>query len=210
MAISSELPFDLGETLKGKDSDGNLINSHWLGKEFVYQPRNKDAVGVKGNLTGRQLRIVALRNTLGAALLGKRAVLMSTAGGYTSVEDVTGYGATHGAARVVAVDPYLDSNGCADDDIFWGIVDGVTTMLTSTVGADFKGDIAVGSPLVCGTGTTTGSTSEGRVSNVTLPGTTGATTALQQALNVIGTALSARTTGETNSDILVHVKSLRY
>lgn len=210
MSNSTELPFDLGDTLTGKDSNGTLINNHWLGKVFTYHPRDKNATSVQGALTGRQLKIVALRNTLGAALQGKRLVLMSTAGGYTSVEDVVGYSATHGAANVVAVDPYLSSSGCADDDIFWGILEGVTTLKTPTVGADFKGDIAVGSPLVASTGTTTGSTSEGRVCNVTLPGTTGATTALQQALNAVGTALSAKTTGNTDADILVSMHNLRY
>jgi hypothetical protein len=78
-------------------------------------------------------------------------------------------------------------------------------MKTPTAGADFNGDIAAGAPLVAATGTTSGNSTGGRVSNVTLPGQTGETAAFSAAANLVGYALSARTTGVTDADILVNL-----
>lgn len=209
MHYSSELPFELGETLKGKDDDGNLINNHVLGKVFIAPVNNNASTTMQSRLTGRQLKVVAVRNTLGQAALPKLLVQFPTAG-YDAVEVVDGYAALSAQYRCGAVDPYLPSSGCADDDIMWVIVEGVTTCKTPFAGASFGGDIAAGAPLVAATGSTTGSSSMGRVGPEAIANATDAAGAFNNAVGVIGTALSARTTGETDSDILVHMKVLMY
>lgn len=208
MYFSGPLPFDLGETLKGKDDDGNLIGKNWLGRVYVITSRDVGNTAIARKLANRQLLAVPLRNESGATMLGKRGALLTRTAGYSQLESVNGYAATLAEKGVVIIDEYLATNGVADDDIFWGIFAGPVTVLTPEAGAAFNGDIAVGAQLVAATASATNTTVAGRVSNVTLPGTTGATVAHAMAANQVGVAMSARTTGETNSDLLINA-SLR-
>lgn len=206
MKQPAAVPFALGETYSGTDADSNLINNHLLGQVHLHQWINPTADAIRSandRLSGKQVRAVILRNQVGAAVLPKRMVLLDATAGYDAIEAIDGYGDTLAMDRVVFVDPWLPSAGVADDDLFWGIIGGPTIVLTPAAGAAFNGDIAVGAPLVCATAATTGTSTAGRVSNVTLPGQTGATQAFSMANNCVGYALSARTTGETESDLLV-------
>lgn len=200
-------PFELGETFAGKDDAGTLINLSWLGQIFEF-PANQQGVsqirGSKKRSSGRQIRAVALRNESGIALLPKRLARLVRTAGYSNVEAVDGYSAVLAEKGIVFIDEFLPAAGVADDDIFWGIISGPTTVLTSFVNTDFNGDIAVGAELVAATGATTQDTDAGKVSNVTLPGDTAGTQAFQMAHRVVGVALSARTTDNTNADLLIN------
>jgi hypothetical protein len=145
-----------------------------------------------------------LRNTSGGVLLKKTLAQLSRTAGYKMVQECDGYSTTLANFGVVLVDDSLPSGGVASNDIFWGIVGGVATCLTSMDGTSQNGDIAVNAPLVAATGTTTGATTSGRVSNMTAV-TANVSGAMTMNLGYIGRALSARTTGETNSDILVEM-----
>lgn len=202
-------PFGLGETLSGTDSDGNLINKEVVGTIYEFPSRDVASTGIRGNktrLTDRPIVAVALRNESGLTLYGKRVAKLTETAGYSLLESVDGYAAELADGNVVIIDEYLATDGVADDDIFWGIISGPVTVLTSTVGADFNGDIAVGAPLVAGTASTSGNSTSGRVSNVTLAAQTAATVAFSMAHNLVGVALSARTTGETAEDLLINAK----
>jgi hypothetical protein len=201
--------FGLGTTLSGTDDDGNLINDEALGTIYEFPSRDLSSSGIRGNktrLTDRPIVAVALRNESGLTLYGKRVAKLTETAGYSLLESVDGYAAELADGNVVIIDEFLETDGVADDDIFWGIISGPVTVLTSTVGADFNGDIAVGSPLVAGTGSTTGNSTSGRVSNVTLAGQTAATAAFSMAHNLVGVALSAKTTGNTAADLLINAK----
>jgi hypothetical protein len=197
-------PFALGETYRGKDEDSNLINPHWLGQAF--QHKVPPASGSKKTPTGRSIGAIALRNTAGFALLPKRLGSLFDDPGYELVEEVNGYTITLAEQNCVVIDPYLPSAGVADDDIFWGVIEGPVPILTSNAGADNVADIVTGQAIVAGTvNTTNGNSTAGRISAVTLVGQTGTTAAFSMAMACIGRALSARTTAETGVDLLVNV-----
>jgi hypothetical protein len=210
-------PFELGKTLKGTDADGNLINSEVLGREFTFNniQTTSPTNGVRSFHTGEPLRVIALRNRSGVTLYGKRhATLDLTTAGTAGVTDVKGLCDALAEASVL-IDPELATVGVADKDIFWGVVEGLALTLTPEAGAGFNGDIAVGADLVAATAaSSTSSTTGGRVSNATFSGATdGSTVAVLRAYNLamnhLGTALSARTTGETSADLLMRVRNRR-
>lgn len=205
-------PFELGETYSGTDDSSNLINPHWLGQIHEFPLNNDSGSEVRGNckrLTGRTIKAIAVRNESGLTLYGKRLARLTRTAGYSLLESVDGYCDTFAEKLCGVIDPGIATNGVADDDIFWLIIEGPTTILSPAAGAAFNGDIAVGAQLVGATAATTGTSVAGRVSNlVYTAATSGSTVAIQdalnQALNHIGYALSARTTGETSEDLLIN------
>lgn len=210
MLFFSDPPMMLGQTLRGTDdgtTTGNLINSERLGQIFMLprQTLTGGPTGQKSRSTGMPVFAVLLRNTSGAALLPSLLAQVSRTAGYKMLQECDGYSTTLANQRIVLVDDQLPSAGVADKDIFWGIIGGPALVTTSMNGTDQNGDIAVNAPLVAATGSTTGATTSGRVSNITLPGQTGATNSVTMMLGYLGTALSARTTGETNALLLANM-----
>ncbi|MGH7127132.1 MAG: hypothetical protein ACREIV_01095 [Planctomycetaceae bacterium] len=210
--IKTGLPFELGETLQGTDDDANLINDSWLGQVFEVPASrlgNTTIRGSKARRTGKPLQVIALRNESGQTLFGKRLARLTRTAGYSLVESVDGYAATLAEKHVIIIDEFLSTDGVADNDIFWGLFSGTVTGLTPESGASFNGDIVVGGQLVAATAATTGTSVAGRFSNVTFTAATAGNTSngfdgFRMAANMVGVALSARTTGETNSDLLIH------
>jgi hypothetical protein len=212
--IHSEPPFELGQTLRGTDEDGNLINGHHLGTIYTFpsQTMTANLRGGKARRTGKPIVAVALRNESGGALLPKRIARLTRTAGYSLCESADGYAAGTGEqganTSVAFIDEFLPSAGVADDDIFWGIIGGPVTVLTPIADTDFGSDIAVADLLVSVTGTTTGATTSGRIGkpvfvNATAGGTQAALNGYRMAVGVIARALSARTTGNTATDVLV-------
>lgn len=210
--LVSAPPMELGNVLDGKDADGNLQHEDKLGLIYTFAryPMTGGPNKSKSPHTGRPITAVLLRNTSGGALLGKRLGQLDRTAGYAMTKNVDGYSTTLANQGVVLIDPFLSSAGVADDDIFWGIISGPAPVLVPLAGADMNGDIAVNAPLVSSTGTTTGATTSGRISNVTVTAATAANTlngydGFKMAYAVVGRAMSARTTGETTAgtDLLV-------
>ncbi len=202
--LYADPPFELGETLSGRDADLNLINLPWLGQAFFHPANRRGGPRAsKARHTGKGIWAVALRNTSAGALLPKRlATLAYASAGVVAIETADGYADLTAEQRCVIVDPFLPAAGVAANDIFWGVINGRTTV-TTTLGGGAATNIAVGAPLIAATAATSGATTAGRVQNITLPGQTGATDAFSMAKNLIGHALSARTTNETGADLLI-------
>lgn len=210
--------FELGTTLKGTDADGNLINSDCLGGVYTFSNVTTTAPsgGVRKFHSNEPLTVMALRNRSGVTLYGKRHVTLDvTTAGLTGVTDIKGYCDTLAEGPSVLIDEFLATNGVADKDICWCVISGLALTLTPETGAAFNGDIAVGADLVGATAaSSTGSTTGGRVSNVTFTNATAGNTSngydgYRMARNFLGTALSARTTGETSTDLLMRVRNVR-
>lgn len=202
---SNQPLFELGTTLKGtmtNDGTTTTINEQVLGTRHEFTDADFSG-SAQPRLSGATIHAIALRNTSGITLLGKRLVLLDVTAGRGRLKNADGYAHDASMGLCVLVDPFLPSAGVADDDIFWGIYKGPALCLTPTVAADFNAAITAGAPLVAATGTTSGNSTGGRVSMVTLPGQTGATAAFSAAVNLVGYAMSARTTDITNSDVLV-------
>jgi hypothetical protein len=206
-------PFLLGEYHTGTDADGNLINDHLLGATFVFDFKNPGTVTLRGNktlFTNAPIHAVVLRNTYtqasaATALLPKRLVRRNITAGYKFTKEANAYGTTLADTRVVLVDPYLPAAGVPANALFWGIMGGIVTMLTPTIGADFNDDIVAGAitGLVAATAAGSTTTAAGRVANPVLANATDAAGAATMARGFLGWAMSSRTTGETNSDVLV-------
>jgi hypothetical protein len=199
-------PMELGQVLDGKDLDSNSTNEDKLG--MVYTFGNYPSTGgpnrAKSIGGGRPITAVLLRNTSTITLLGGLLGQLDRTAGYNMVKNVDGYATTLADQGVVLIDPFLPSGGVANGDIFWGIIGGPALVNVPIAGADFNGDIAVNAPLVSSTGTTTGATTSGRVSNVTFTAATAGNTlngfdGFKMAYGVLGRAMSARTTGETTA-----------
>lgn len=203
----SDPPMELGEVLKGKDADGNLINGDKLGQIYTF-PASRLTSNIRGGkdrFTGKPITAILLRNETGFTLLGKRLARLSRAAGYGQTQAVDGYCAVLADQSLVFVDGNLPSTGVPDDDIFWGIINGPTLALTPFEEGGVQKTVAAGDWLVGATGSTTGTSGVGRVAcaGILAGGSLAATDAYAQAANRLARALSARTTGETNSDILV-------
>jgi len=195
-------PFELGETLDGTDSDGNLINESVLGMIYEFPAQRLGVSGIggkKGRKTGKSIKAVALRNVSGIKLYGKRlAQTKSDSGGYELMEEVDGYEDEGDSTNVVIIDEFLDSTGVADDDIFWGILEGPVTVKTQDEG-NAGNSISIGDGLAAGTatGTTLSTASDNDVGGVKAHSD-------PNPLELIGVALSARTTDETGEDLLIN------
>ena len=159
----------------------------------------------KKRKVGRPIKAVILRNESGSTLYGKRVAQLSTttttAGTFALLKAVVGYTIVTATENVVIIDEYLSTKGVADDDIFWGILEGPVVVITQGL-AGAGNDIAYGNKLVAGSGAATSA-------NSTAGGVAAIATATSQTLPdvqraIIGTALSARTTAESIQDIQIH------
>lgn len=196
---TSEPPFELGETLQGTDSAGNLINDQWLGQIFEFPCKATNVSGVgdqKKRRSGRTIKAMAVRNSSGIKLYGKRLALLDTvaSGGLAGAFATKGYCSTTALANAVIIDEWLETTGVADKDIFWAILEGPVLVKTAS-GALAENVITLGSKLVSGTGggSSQNASTAGGVAISATPG----------VQFVIGTALSAKTTAQTFEDLLI-------
>ena len=153
--IHVDPPFDLGETLKGTDDDGNQINGHWEGAvyEFPDVDRTPALHGGKNRRSGGTLRAVCVRNIKGSALTVATATYglvlgfgtTATGTGRAAAGQVAGASLTEGDWAGVG-DPELGTTTVADDDLFWLIIGGAVPVYA-------EGAIGVGNAVVADAGT---------------------------------------------------------
>jgi len=202
----SSAPFPLGKTLyQGQDvpTGSDLTYSEGiLGHENYFDHKSVPTEFGPILLTS-QKKICArlVRNVSGIALLPGYTVTWRDADGIRNKE-VDGYARTTAAEVAGIVDPFLPSSGVRDDDVFWLIVAGPVLAKTSLAG-NAENVISRGDIMYALTAATSQATTAGRV--ISYAATTGTTTALSQILNRIGRAMSAKTTDNTNADVLVDV-----
>lgn len=194
---TAELPFELGETLQGTDANGNLINGQWLGQKFEIPCKATNVSGVgdqKQRRSGRSIIAMPVRNVSGIKLYGKRLCLLDFAtAGVTGFVTTKGYTHQTALSNCAIIDEFLETSGVADKDIFWAVLEGPVLVKTAS-GALVDNNIALGAKIVAGSG---GGSSQGATA-----GGVG-TTSAPAVQSIIGTALSARTTGETMVDLLI-------
>lgn len=182
------LPFLRGATYGTTDT---TLANQYEGKEFIHEDRTYG--------TGKFVKVRVVRNNSGAVLLGKRAAKFALVAGAVSDSQVSGY-ATVTAERSYIIDDLLPATGVPNGDLFFVVLEGPCLARTSMIGADANA-FAVGDYLHAQTAVTTGATTSGRVGAALL---TGATSVLAgNILNIVGRAMSAKTTANTNADVLI-------
>lgn len=196
MARDENPPFPRGSTYFGGDStliDAN-VGSHLEGTEWVFEDNDPASMTQR---TNRKVTCRIVRNKAATALLPKRlAALKDGQGG-----QIDGYARTT-AARGYPIDEYLPAAGVAVNDLCYIVVKGPAVVKTSLAGGA-SNNFAVLDNLVAATAATSGATTAGRVEKQDL---TGATQPLaDQIQNKVGAACTARTTNNTDSDVLVDV-----
>jgi hypothetical protein len=191
-----------GATIDSSDLT-NLIGQDIEGKDWVFEDINPNT-GIQR--TNHSVRCRAIRNMASFNLLPSRvlAVFTTTAGRQES--RAGGYTTTTAADVLGVVDEYLPAAGVPQYDVFWAVIDGPTVVYTD-IAAAAGNLITLGQRVVALTAVTSGATTAGRVAVQTLAATTLLVADASQIMNVIGRALTAATTANTNTGILVYVGS---
>lgn len=155
------------------------------------------ASGVKVVRSSRFVKAIMLQNISGVTLEAGRAV--SYASGQRG-RRVDGYSTVSVGPVAGIVDPHYGATGVADDDYFWCLYEGPAECKTD-LAAGAGNVISLDDLMVAMTAVTSQSTTSGRV--VAQAATTSTTYIMSVPLNAIGRALSAKTTANTNADVLV-------
>ncbi len=190
--LYENMPFKRGATYGTTDTS---VGKQYEGKIYVHEDQ---AYG-----TGLFVTVRVCRNNSGAALQPRRAVKFNLTAG-VGFSDVAGYSSVTAEKSGVVDDLILGTAGVPAGDLFYVVVGGPCLAKTSSQ-AGAENSIAVGDGLHATTGATTGATTAGRVGEALF---TGATAVLAgQICNVVGRAMSAMTTSQTNTDILLNAGS---
>jgi hypothetical protein len=201
MSRDENPPFSRGETFyNGATIDTNdLGGTNLEGKEWVFEDYDPTTDTTRSN---KYVRCRVVRNTSGINLLPKRiaAFELDTTNPDEYGRRVAGYTTTT-SAEGYPIDEYLPAAGVVTNDLFYIVVEGPAVVLTSL--SDFGANITTGTWVNAITAATSQATTAGRVEDQDI---TGATNVLANAiLNRIGRALSAATTANTNTDVLIEV-----
>lgn len=157
--------------------------------------------GPKLNRSNRRVECRLVRNVSGITLAAKR--LVTWAAGYRG-RRVDGY-ATLGTQECAGVvDDHIGAAGVLDNDLFWLVQKGPCLCRTDVAALV---SIVEHDLLVALTAVTSQSTTSGRVVAL-VAGTTNVTFMVSAAVNRVGRAISAKTTANTNADILVDLEIL--
>ncbi len=176
--------------------------THLEGKEYWFENLDYSTSPAKARPSGGQGEYVKcriVRNTGAVALLPKDLVKFATANYGKYVDGKTCLTAGEG----YPIDEFLPAAGCPVNDLCWIVIDGDAMCRTDLAGAD-NNVITQGGWLVALTGATSGATTAGRVYAQDLSGATALLA--NQVQNRIGIAMSSKTTGQTNGDVLVKIK----
>lgn len=185
---------------------GDLRFADILGKEWVFE--DIDPTNPTVRRTSRYVRCRLVRNTSAIALLPKRTVRFELTAGDAYGANVDGYTTTTGE-RGYPLDEYLPAAGLAVNDVGWIVVEGPAIVVTALANGEGN-SIAVGDPIMALTAATSGATTAGRASmqfilGAATSGNTDYITQFNEFRNYFGRALSARTTNETDLDVLVEI-----
>lgn len=177
-----------------------------VGAENVFEDINfaSSTGGVLTRLSGARVRCRLVKNSSGIALLPGRLAVFKAGTGFTEVD---GYTTTTGKSPCAVVDEYLPPAGVPDGSYFWVVVDGPVSGLTSLAG-NAENVITEANPIVALTAATSQATTAGRMAEIS---TFAASTHHgSELLGVIGRALSAKTTAQTNGAVRIWFKGVGF
>lgn len=203
------VPCGQGQTIyKGvtPPSSFTVETTKWEGTLHAFKDINPttSAYDSKTYRSNRDVIRRLMRNVSGIAIGPKRIV--THASGYWN-KRFDGYACLDNAANVAGVtDEHLPTAGCPANDMCWVTVNG-PTLVKTPLGADATNVFSEGTLLLALTAATSQATTAGRVQPYY--STSSVTAAQAQMQGVIGVALSAKTTGNTNVDILVDIQILK-
>lgn len=195
MARNENPPFGRGETWFSGTGATTTDPAAVVGKEWVFEDINPVTRVVRSN---KSVLCRAVRNVSGISLLPRRLARYKNSAGSFGLE-VDGYTTTL-AARGFPIDEFLPSTGVVANDIFWLVIRGPAECITDIAAVD---DINVGDKVVALTAVTSQATTAGRLDLAVFNAST--TTQSEAVAHYIGHALSAATSGNTNSALLVEV-----
>lgn len=184
-------------------SDASTVLGKQVGIERCFEDYEYSDANRLDRRTHHTVTCRLVRNTSGIALLPKRLVKYKAGTNRTEVDGYVTTTANDGDTCAV-VDEWLPSAGVPNNEYFWVVVCGPTLVLTSLAG-DAENVISETGVLVGLTAATSQATTAGRVIAQDL---TGATDVLGNQLNGgFARALSAKTTDNTNNDLLVYLSN---
>lgn len=215
--MSNTAPFGLGKTHYGESetidvssSYANVNGIHLEGRACYHGDVAAPISGALGVLRSSDIRKTRIvRNCSGVTLQGGMVVYYSVPGkrvggkGYITAQKIAG-----------VVDSHLGTTGVRDGDLFHIVVDGAVLCKTPIAPGDIiSTNIAVGDNLFALTAATSGATTAGRLraspashSTLELTDTANSLYIGNFMRNVVGVAMSAATTANTNADLLVDVR----
>lgn len=205
----TQLP-KLGQTFFGGRPDSATVYGQSVSLEGTPHDFNDTAAvaGPDGRRSGRRRRAVLVRNASTLTLEAKRIVKWQS--GFRG-RRVDGYCNVDSEAVAGVVDDTIGSNGVVPGDLFWLLREG-PALCHPSLAANAENVISVDDMLIALTAVTSGATTAGRVVSWNALTSTAAQatdgTAARRTFNRIGRALSARTTAQTTSDVLVDLMIL--
>jgi hypothetical protein len=196
----------------GTIDTNNLAGLEAEGSTKIFEDVRWDVAGIKpARNQARSVTCRLVRNMTGVTLYAKTLVVLDPA----NPNRVTG------RARVLfeesyPVDEFLPAAGVPNGDLFWIVLSGPAMVLTPMTGAEFNAtSIAlndfIGAATTNGGSTAAGSTvPAGRAAalvpvNVALTTNTQYAQLIRDVTTYVGRAMSAMTSGQTNSNMLVDV-----
>lgn len=176
-----------------------------VGVEGTPKTFNNDAAATNGGVItprdNRKIECLLVRNASGISLLPGRVCTWQATYEGRRVDGMCRLDWSGPIAGVV--DDLLPTAGVQKDDLFWLMIKGPALVKTS-LGADATNVINENDFVMALTAATSQATTSGRIqSYVATSNVTNAVTAL---LNKIGQAMSAKTTGNTNANVLINLQ----
>lgn len=185
-----------GYTYHGGTPDSLGQSTQAEGAQIRFVDDVADGASTRKKRSNRFTHAILVRNVSGVALTPGRTV--SWKAGFRG-RRVDGYTTTTGAEVAGVVDDQLPAAGVANNDLFWLLVEGpalIKTPLAAGAGSVF----AEGNVLIALTAATSQATTAGRPAVLDLTQTTHPASSI---VNRFARVMSAMTTAQTNTDMLV-------
>ena len=219
--MSNTAPFGLGKTWYGdsetidvSSSYANVPAIHLEGRECFHGDVTDPLTRPNTTRSADVRKTIIVRNCSGSTLQGGYPVTWSTPG-----KRINGYARVLFTKVAGVIDPSLGTTGVRDGDLFHLVVDGAVLMKSVFTSVTNSGNLAVGDPVYAHTSTTANATTS-NVTNIprfqpaALTSNSTADTTDNQILtwagnvakNHFGYALSACTTGATDTSVLIQVR----
>ena len=188
-----------GQTWETGTASSPKQSKYREGTLYIYNDTEKQT-GVDTPRSGKQVVMKLVRNVSGVALEAKRIVKYKSG---TSRTHVDGYCNADHENVAGAVDEFVPTAGVPNNHLFLVAVRGPALIKTSLAG-NAQNVISDGDIMTALTAATSQATTAGRVQS--FAATSNMTNAVSAAINRIGRALSAKTTANTNADLLVDLE----